>query len=163
MTDTKQENNNKEFISRLMAVQACYQMIHNKKAIKLVVDEYLADGLKTDDEPGEGQEKVAQPEELEAIKILPHGGLLKKILMGLEERRGEIEEIVKANMTSSKDVEPLLHSILLCGVYELLQHVKTDAPIIVNDYLNVTHEFYPKSQVSFVNGILDSAAKSLRD
>ncbi len=160
MTDQKQ---NKEYISRLMAVQACYQMIHNKKAIKLVVDEYLEDGLKTDDEPQEGEEKIAQPEELDAIKILPHGGLLKKILLGLEERRDEVEEIVKAHITSPKDVEPLLYSILLCGVYELLQHVKTDAPVIVNDYLNVTHEFYPKSQVSFVNGILDSAAKSLRD
>lgn len=154
---------NKEFISRLMAVQACYQMIHNKKAIRLVVDEYLESGLKTDDEPGEGEEKVAQPAELEAVKILPHGGLLKKILMGLEERRSEVEDILKAHISSEKEVEPLLYSILLCGVYELLQHIKTDAPIIVNDYLNVTHEFYPRSQVSFVNGILDSVAKSLRD
>lgn len=160
MPDQKQ---NKEFISRLMAVQACYQMIHNKKAMKLVIDEYLESGLKTDDEPEEGEEKVAQPEELEAIKILPHGGLLKKILLNLEERRTEIEDIVKAHISSEKDVEPLLYSILLCGVCELLQHVKTDAPVIVNDYLNVTHEFYPKSQVSFVNGILDSAAKTVRD
>jgi N utilization substance protein B len=160
MNDQKQ---NKEYISRLMAVQACYQGIYNKKAIKLVIDEYLEDGLKTDDEPEDGQEQEALPEEVEAIKILPHGGLLKKILLGLEERRDEIEDIVKAHITSPKDVEPLLYSILLCGVCELLQHIKTDTPIIVNDYLNVTHEFYPKSQVSFVNGILDSAAKTLRD
>jgi len=160
MPDQKQ---NKEFISRLMAVQACYQMIHNKKAMKLIIDEYLESGLKTDDEPEEGEEKVAQPEELEAIKILPHGGLLKKILLNLEERRTEIEDIVKAHISSEKDVEPLLYSIILCGVCELLQHIKTDSPLIVNDYLNVTHEFYPKSQVSFVNGILDSVAKAVRD
>ncbi len=160
MTDQKQ---NKEYIARIMAVQACYQMIHNKKPVKLVVDEYLESGLKTDDEPEEGQEKIAQSEELYAIKILPHGGLFKKILFGLEEQRNDVETIVKAHITPQKDVEPLLYSILLCGVYELLQHTKTDAPIIVNDYLNVTHEFYPKAQVSFVNGILDAAAKSLRN
>ncbi|MCK5385191.1 MAG: hypothetical protein KAJ29_06390 [Alphaproteobacteria bacterium] len=160
MNNPKQ--NNKEYIARLMAVQACYQMIHNKKPVQTVIKEYLKNGLKTDDEPQIGQEDIAIPEELEAIKILPNGGLFKKILLNLEERRDEIEDIVNGHMTSSKNVESLLYSILLCGVCELLQHVKTDAPIIVNDYLNVTHEFYPKSQVSLVNGILDSASKSLR-
>ena len=158
MTKTQQNNNNKEFIARLMAVQACYQMIHNQKSVKLVVEEYLNSGLETDDE----LETEAQPEALSSIKILPHGGLFKKIVLGLESRRSEIEEIVKANVSSSKEIEPLLLSILLCGVYELLEHIKTDSPIIVNDYLNVTHEFYSKSQVSFVNGILDSVSKVVR-
>lgn len=161
MTDPTQNNqDNKEYIARLMAVQACYQMIHNKKPVQVVIKEYLESGLETDDEPEEGQDI---PKELEAIKILPNGGLFKKILLNLEERRNEIEDIVKGHTASTKDVEPLLRAILLCGVCELLQHVETDAPIIVNDYLNVTHEFYPKSQVSFVNGILDSAAKTLRN
>ena len=160
MNDPK---NNKEYIARLMAVQACYQMVHNRKPVQEVIEEYLESGLKTDDEPEEGQEQTPVPEELEAIKILPNGGLFKKILLSLEERRSEIEEIVKTNTNSSKDVEPLLNSILLCGVCELLQHTETDAPIIVNDYLNVAHEFYPKSQVSFINGILDSVSAALRN
>ena len=160
MNDPK---NNKEYIARLMAVQACYQMVHNRKPVQEVIEEYLESGLKTDDEPKEGQEQTPVPEELEAIKILPNGGLFKKILLSLEERRSEIEEIVKTNTNSSKDVEPLLNSILLCGVCELLQHTETDAPIIVNDYLNVAHEFYPKSQVSFINGILDSVSAALRN
>lgn len=154
---------NKEYIARLMAVQACYQMIHNKKPVKTVIEEYLETGLKTDDEPEEGQEQIVSSKELESIKILPHGGLFKKVLLNLDERRNEIEEILKAHINTSKEIESLLYAILLCGVCELLQHIDIDTPIIVNDYLNVTHEFYPKSQVSFVNGILDSVAKTLRD
>ncbi len=161
--NNNKEHSNKEYIARLMAVQACYEMIHNNKPVKLVIDEYLESGLKTDDEIEEGTEEIALPEELASIKIIPNGGLFKKIMMNLKERRSDIEQIVKANMTSEKDVEPLLNSVLLCGVCELLQHTEIDAPVIVNDYLNVTHEFYPKAQVSFVNGILDSASKSLRD
>ena len=57
----------------------------------------------------------------------------------------------------------MLKSVLLCGICELLIHTETDAPIIVNDYLNVTHEFYDQKQVSFVNGVLDAVAKLVRD
>ena len=78
MNDPK---NNKEYIARLMAVQACYQMVHNRKPVQEVIEEYLESGLKTDDEPKEGQEQTPVPEELEAIKILPNGGLFKKILL----------------------------------------------------------------------------------
>ncbi|MCK5375015.1 MAG: hypothetical protein KAJ40_07005 [Alphaproteobacteria bacterium] len=155
----KAQKNNKEFIARLMAVQACYQMIHNQKPVELVIEEYLESGLITDEE----LEAESQAEELASIKILPHEGLFKKILLGLERRNSEIEEIVKANVSSSKEIEPLLFSILLCGAYELLEHIQTDSPIIVNDYLNVTHKFYSKSQVSFVNGILDSVSKSAQE
>ncbi len=70
------------------------------------------------------------------------------------------EEVVV--LPTEKEIEPLLKSILLCGVTELLSHQDIDAPIIIDDYLNVTHAFYEKQQVSFVNGILDKVASSLR-
>ncbi len=139
---------NKEYVSRLMAVQAFYQIIHNKKPMRVVVDEFLARGLEID---GEG-----------VSDIKPNGGLFKKILFNLDERLPEIEEILKAH-TKGKPLESLLKSIYLCGVCELLVHTETDAPIIVNDYLNVTHEFYDQGQVAFVNGVLDSVARLVRD
>lgn len=175
----KQKNNahQKKFIARLMAVQACYQMIQNKKPVRMVIQEFLEDGLKTDEE---GEPEIAN---LDSAVILPNGGLFKKILLNLDERKAEIENIIDGQLPKiniikeisedpdateeaiepkSKEVEPLLKSILLCGVCEILVHTDTDTPLIVNDYLNVTHEFYAKQQVSFVNGILDSVAKLLR-
>lgn len=143
------ENNNKEFIARLMAVQACYQMSQNKKPIKEMVADYLESGLKINEESDED-------------KILPHGGLFKKIVLGLHERYDDVESLLKGHISTSKDVEPLLKAVLLCGAYELVAHPKTDAPIIINDYLNISYEFYPKAQSSFVNGILDSLSKTAR-
>lgn len=142
------KKNNKEYISRLMAVQACYQMFHNKKPPGELVQEYLEEGLRID---GKGEELAN-----------PNGGLFKKIVLNLHDCREEIEAITNGHTLHLKEVEPLLRSILLCGVCELLEHTKTDSALIVNDYLNVTHEYYPKAQVSLVNGILDAVAKNLR-
>ncbi len=139
---------NKDFVSRLMAVQAFYHIIHNKKPVKIVVDEFLDRGLEIDDHG--------------AYDIKPNGGLFKKILFNLDERLPEIEEILKSH-TKDKPLESLLKSIFLCGICEILLHSKTDVPVIVNDYLNVTHEFYDQGQVNFVNGVLDSIADLVRD
>ncbi|MFP4098458.1 MAG: transcription antitermination factor NusB [Alphaproteobacteria bacterium] len=156
----KTKNNNKEFIARLMAVQACYQMIYNKKPVQMVVEEYLAEGLQTDDE----LENIDEGTEVVRISdtILPHGGLFKKILYNLEDRRSELKDILGAHINTAKDIEPLLQAVLLCGACEILENTKTDYPIILNDYLDITHEFYPQAQVAFVNGILDAVSKSLR-
>ncbi len=155
MTSNKNKIN-KEFVSRLMAVQAFYQIIHNKKPMRIVVDEFLVRGLETDEEHSNNTSDT------KILEIKPNGGLFKKILFNLDERSPEIEEILKAH-TKDKSLESLLKSILLCGICEILVHTETDAPIIVNDYLNVTHEFYDQGQVAFVNGILDAVSRLVRD
>lgn len=148
MTADHAYQENKEFVARLMASQAFYQMLHNEKPMRAVIEEYLNRGLAVD----EGVE----------AEIKPNGGLFKKILFNLDERLPEIDEILKS-YTKDKPLESLLKSILLCGICELLMHTDTDSPVIINDYLNVTHEFYDKKQVSFVNGVLDAVSTLLRD
>jgi N utilization substance protein B len=63
---------------------------------------------------------------------------------------------------SGPDVEPLLTSILACGTYELLAHHETDAPIIISDYLHITHGFFAGPESKMVNGVLDAIAKEIR-
>jgi len=155
MTSNKNKIN-KEFVSRLMAVQAFYQIIHNKKPMRIMVDEFLMRGLETDEEYSNNTSDT------KLLEMKPNGGLFKKILFNLDERLPEIEEILKAH-TKDKSLESLLKSILLCGICEILVNTETDAPIIVNDYLNVTHEFYDQGQVAFVNGILDAVSRLVRD
>jgi N utilization substance protein B len=95
----------------------------------------------------------------------PDGALLRDIVYGVEDRRIEIESVIAANLkkdAGGRKIEPLLHAILICGAYELLVHQKIDAPIIINDYLNVTHSFYEKGEVALVNGILDALAALFR-
>ncbi len=203
----QKQNNNKELSARLMAVQACYQGSHNDKPIKIVVQEYLERGLDMDVD----DEKM----------VAPHGALFKRILLSLDQRLAEVNDILKdsivkkelpqpvietktkkiikakANIEAKKEaeaakeaevnveteksdsdlasdelpqapppvekeLEPLLKAILLCGICEILAHQDIDAPLIIDDYLNVTHAFYEQPQVSFVNGVLGKVAPLLR-
>ncbi len=170
----KQENaqHTKEFAARLMAVQACYQTLQNQKPIKSVVQEYLErGGVHIDNEEDNADDEVLKPQ----------GALFKRILSDLDQRLAEVNEIVYANLnakiqmpkkgeegeedtveTLTKEPEPLLKAILFCAVSELLCNLDEDAPLIINDYLNVTHGYYERQQVSLVNGILDKVSGMLR-
>ncbi|MCB9983154.1 MAG: transcription antitermination protein NusB [Rhodospirillales bacterium] len=136
----------KALSARLSAVQALYQMSQNEQSVRVVLDDYLhsRSGMEID-----GQRLIA-----------PDGALLKKILFGVDERRTELEAVIDANLkkdAQDRDVEPLLRAILVCGAYELLVQ-DIDKAIIINDYLNVAHGFYERSEVALVNGVLDSVA-----
>ncbi len=180
MLDKNKTNHNKELSARIMAVQAYYQNLQNKKPIAEVVAEYLNRGLIIETE--EGEEEIVKPQ----------GALFKRILLSLDSRLGDIGEILAANVNKKeapviivekddneeeqeneandevkppppeKEIEPLLKAILLCGVAELLSHQDIDKALIINDYLDVTHSFYEKQQVSFVNGVLDKVATLIR-
>jgi len=143
--------NLKNASARLMAVQAFYQLMQNQKPVRDVYEEYL-------------EHRVAQViDEYEVAQ--PDGALLKRILYGVDERYIEVETIVKANLkkdASDRVVEPLLYAVFMCGAYEILVHTEFDAPIIINDYLNVGHAFFEKNEVALVNGVLDSLVKVLR-
>lgn len=150
MNAKKSKSHARALAARLASVQAMYQILQNEQPMRKVVQEYL--DYRSDVEI-DGQ-KLENPDEF----------LLKRILYGLDDRMVEVQEILKANLTksSTQDVESLLKSILLCGVYELLAHQEIDSPIIINDYLNVAHGFYGQSEVSLINGVLDSVASLLR-
>ncbi len=147
---TNKENmaDTKELSARLMAVQAYYQNTQNTKPVRQVVQEYL-DHAPLVDVDGEALSK-------------PQSLLFKRILVSLDSRLAEVDELVKANVSADKEVEPLLKAILMCGVCEILEHQDIDAPLIIDDYLNVTHAFYEKQQVALVNGMLDKISALVR-
>lgn len=146
----------KALSARLHAVQALYQMMQNGEATAAqVLDQYLDDARKGVEIDGE---ELVQPD----------GALFKAIFLGAQGRSEELGEVISANFQKGKEgkntqIEPLLKAILLAASYELLAHNEIDAPIIINDYLNVTHGFYEQGEVNLVNGVLDSVGKALRD
>lgn len=134
-----------EFAARLLAVQACYEMLSTKRALKLLIDDYIERGLEVD-------------ENIE-IKTKPKSSLFKVIMTSLDENLAETNELFKKlTQDSDKEIENLLKSIAFCGLSEIKAGLN-DRPIIINDYLNVTHSFYEQGQVSFINGVLDKASK----
>jgi len=139
----------KAMSARLSSVQAVYQAAQNEQSMSDVLAEFLEhrSGMEIDGE--------------ELVK--PDSILLKKILLGAEERAGDIEALVQDNIKKEgQGGELLLKSILVCATFELLANLDVDAPIIINDYLNVAHSFYAPGEVSFVNAVLDSISKTVR-
>jgi transcription antitermination protein NusB len=135
--------------ARLFAVQAVYQMLISGQKAAQIIDDFSVfriDG--------------AEPE-LQGIAP-PQRELLSAIVQGVENElavlREDIEKTLKDGQTidSLQEKEPLLLAILLCGVYEIKSHTSIDVPIIMSDYLNVTHSYYQGHESSIINGILDA-------
>ncbi|MCB1592355.1 MAG: transcription antitermination protein NusB [Alphaproteobacteria bacterium] len=149
-------SNRKKMCARLMAVQAVYEAVHNGEPFENVLRDYLDNRV--------GMEIAGQ-------KIgEPDRELFLSVARTVQSRRTEIGRLIEANIPAKqssqdqprKEVEPLLNAVLLCGIGELLQHSDIDAPLVINDYIEVTRAFYEKGEVSLVNGVLDSVARILR-
>jgi N utilization substance protein B len=142
--------------ARLAAVQAVYQMLERGQEAAPVIHEFVAHRLGA---AIEGQQAVQ-----------PDGALFRKIVDGVGRRGEDLTGVVMAALgrggeeggKERSSLDPLLQAILLCGAYELLAHHETDVPVIISEYLNVTHAFYEQGEARLVNGVLDTAARALR-
>ncbi len=137
--------------ARLAAVQAVYQMLGNNQSAQSVISEYRLHRL------GETVDGVEM--------VTPDGILFQTVVEGVYDRMNTLEDMIVAALQKSgktKPSEPLLMAILLCGTFELLMNPDVDAPVILSDYLNVTHAFYEKGESKLVNALLDAIKKAVR-
>lgn len=139
--------------ARLFAVQAVYQAVQLKVPPVSLQEEYIQHRVGMDLEGGDAA--VAQP------MVQPDGVMFTDILRGTTERWNDLQQLITPRLNHAS-VEPLLTAILVCGAYELLAHHEIDAPIIIADYLHVTHGFFSGSESKLVNAVLDALAKELR-
>ena len=148
--------------ARLLAVQSVYRAQMNEQPLLSAVQDCL-------DRP------FIMNEQEEIFEMKPDKPLCASIIRSLHARQQEINDIVlesvlsksKGNQDDSARVKSLqndviLFSILLCGATEILAHEDIDAPIIVNDYLEITHAFYDTSESKLVNGVLDAITRKIR-
>ncbi len=140
--------------ARLLAVQAVYQMFKNDQSADTVVTEFIEHRTGHDID---GDEFVQ-----------PEVELFKNIVTGVAENQEQLETLVMANrgekaQESLIKTEALLQSIFLCGSFELMAHQSVDFPIIISDYLHVTHAFYEEGEAKLVNALLDSVRKVTRE
>jgi N utilization substance protein B len=87
------------------------------------------------------------------------------VVTGAEARQHEIDEKISANLAEGWSLERLdrpMRAILRAGAYELL--ARGDVPVgsVISEYVDVAHAFYDKRESGFVNGLLDSIAKTVR-
>lgn len=150
MSKTK-ENIAKNTSARLHAVQAIYQMNRNGHGAVETIAEF---------------KEYRFGKEVDGVQyIYPDANLFTNIVSAIDERKADLLDILKENLKKGDDirnVEDLLKSILLCGTLELIDHTDIDAPIIINDYIEVTKAYYGDSEAALVNATLDSFSKVVR-
>lgn len=137
--------------ARLHAVQAVYQINASGQTVEDVIEQFKEHRF---------------GEEVDGDKyVFPDVELFTKIVSSVYAKRDDLLLILKDNLKKDekvRNVEDLLKSILLCGTQELMDHTDIDAPIIINDYIEVTKAYYGDSECSLVNATLDNFAKSVR-
>ncbi len=62
-----------------------------------------------------------------------------------------------------KQLDVIEHVILSIGVYELMHSIEVPYQVVIDEAINLAKQFGAEQGHSFVNGVLDKAAKQLRD
>ena len=136
--------------ARLVGVQIFHQTYLDDKSIEDLVREALIHHI---NQEVDGEDLITADAEL-----------LSKIVQGAYNTKPDLLELIQPHLKERKfeNMDNILQSILLLGAYELLNHSDIDAPIIVNDYLDVGHAFYERKEVALLNAVLDKVSKSVR-
>ena len=135
--------------ARLMAVQTVYQMHKNDQDAETAIKEYLEHRAGVDPD---GDEMVSPDQD--------HFSL---VVRGVAEHMEQLADMVQQNRGKElNNNEPLLNAVLFCGAFELMVLQAIDFPLIIADYLHVTHAFFDKGEAKLVNGLLDSIRQTVR-
>ncbi len=141
--------------ARLLAVQAVYQMLKGDQNADNIIREFLDHRAGMDvDEDG-------------AVMVEPDVTHFSAVVKGVAENHEQLLEMITLNRGNASKksffkTEALLQSIFLCGSFELMVLQAIDFPVIISDYLHVTHAFYDDAEAKLVNAVLDSVRKTTR-
>ena len=97
--------------------------------------------------------------------VQPERDLFRAIVLGVADRRVDLDDMIAGSLTKVGGVDRLdvvLRAIMQAGAWELMSRPQTDAGVILNDYIDITHSFYEGQESRLVNAVLDRLAKVLR-
>ncbi|MFC1659078.1 transcription antitermination factor NusB [Pseudomonadota bacterium] len=138
----------KRSFSRLIAIQALYQydFFSTKKSLDEIKNEIIDYYL------GKNQnKKISKLSNIVDINFLEN--LLNGIWINLEKIDNIIKNI-KTNVEITK-VDLMLKQILRLGTLELVFIKNIPKNVTINEYVNITSQFYEKNVTNFINGVLE--------
>ena len=62
-----------------------------------------------------------------------------------------------------KQLDVIEHVILSIGIYELINSIEVPHQVVIDEAINLAKQFGAEQGHSFINGVLDKAAKQLRN
>lgn len=133
---------------RLASVQALFQIEQSGELASLVTLEFLAHRMK-DAESGVCKFDTS---------------FFRKLVEGAWKNHEQADEMIKGTLKAGwtlDRIEPVTRAILRASLYELVS-TQTPSAVIIDEYLNITHSFFDDTEVSFVNGMLNTLAHKIR-
>ena len=138
--------------ARLNAIQALYALQVNQLPVEKVIFDFLngAVGDTLIDEGPEGKENIIPLPDMDKE-------LFSKIVQEAHSRLPELDNVILAALKEgwkNDRIELLLQSILRAGLAEFFVNPDLDAPIIINEYVDITKSFYDEAEPALVNAVL---------
>lgn len=136
--------------ARLAAVQALYQMEIADRGADAVVKEFLDHRLNA----------CASQE----VDVIVNRKLFEAIVRITYDKHLQIDDFIIASLPESWSIDRLdtvLRAIMRAACGEFLMDKNLAAAVIINEYVNVTRDFYSEREPGFVNGVLDHIAHTL--
>lgn len=134
--------------SRLAAVQALYQMDMTQRDLSAVLEEFLTHRFETVE-----------------IYAGADRGFFREIVTGVANRQAEIDEEIASHLAQGwqlSRIDSILRAILRSGVYEIVARADVPARAVINEYVEIAHDFFGGEEPSVVNGVLDRVAREKR-
>lgn len=142
--------------ARFAAVQALYQMDVAQTDLNDVISEFanyrLAASSHSEAEPD------PEPKTIDA-------SFFEHILTGIVEKQRQLDPRVNEKLADGwtlTRIDSILRAILRAGAFEILFCKDIPAKVVINEYVNIAHDFFEGQEAKVVNGVLDSLAKQVR-
>ena len=145
--------------ARLMAVQAVYAQKQSGESFDKVISRFLLGEM--------GGEVISEENGSEKYITLSEAdqSLFAHLTQYVRDNEKQLNEMIDGAFSDKihpDKVDLTLRAILMVGVGEFFVNPNLDAPIIINEYTDITRSFYAGPQVKIVNAILDKMGKVLR-
>jgi N utilization substance protein B len=134
-------------LSRLAAVQGIYQHIIDQESVSVILNQFKNHHFK---------------DGILKSKIEPDFYLFSSILENTAKNKEEYNDIIAGYLNTNR-LPILSNAIVLCAMYEILNHKDLHKNIIINEYVSISKEFLSEKEISFINGILEEMAEKLRN
>ena len=143
--------------ARLLAVQVLYAHEMGEENWDKLMSKALLGELGGEVLTGQKDSRVKLP--------AADAGLFTRIVKSYQDHAESIDEAIKSGL-SEKIVFERLELTFLCilraGMAEFYVDSTTDAPIIINEYVDLTRSFFEGTEVKIANALLDRFAKVMR-
>lgn len=137
--------------ARLAAVQALYQLEMEATPLAQLLHEFHQHRLgATIEDATYAEAEVA---------------FFDDVVTGTDARREEIDALITDRLAEGWSLARLdkpMKAILRVGTYELIARPDVPTATVISEYIDVAHAFFDKRETGFVNGLLDSIAKTAR-